>query len=78
VSAIDGEGGATAPAEEVPAGEASPETLRRLEAALPGRDERPPVDEQARRSTDRHALLLIALVACCIVLGVVSVLALLL
>lgn len=74
-----GENGGEAPAlEEVPAGEASPETLRRLEASLPARTAPEPVDEQTRRALDRHALMLIGLVVACIALGVASVLALLL
>jgi hypothetical protein len=77
VSTTDGNGGG-APV-EVPAGEASPETLRRFEAALPGRAETmPPPSDGARRSVERNALLLLALVALGIALGVVSVLALVL
>jgi hypothetical protein len=62
---------------EVPAGEASPETLRRLEAALPARGATAP-NEGARRAVDRNAVLLLALLALGIALGVVSVLALVL
>jgi hypothetical protein len=62
---------------EVPAGEASPETLQRLEAALPGRTT-PPTDAGTRRALDRNAVLLLALAALGILLGVVSVVALLL
>lgn len=72
------DGGETPTVEGIPAGEASPETLRRLEASLPSRPSPAPVDEQTRRAIDRHALLLLALVLACIVLGVASVLALLL
>jgi hypothetical protein len=63
---------------EVPAGEASPETLQRLEAALPGRTTPPEPDESTRRAIDRNAIMLLALAALGILLGVVSVLALLL
>ena len=63
---------------EVPAGEASPETLQRLEAALPGRTTPTVPDEDTRRALDRHAVLLLALAAGGILLGVVSVLALIL
>jgi hypothetical protein len=77
VSTTEGNGGG-APA-EVPAGEASPETLRRLEAALPHREaSTPPPTEGAGRAVERNAVLLLALVALGIALGVVSVLALVL
>jgi hypothetical protein len=76
VGATDGNGGGPA---EVPAGEASPETLSRLEAALPGRGATaPPPSDGARRAVERNAVLLLALVALGIALGVVSMLALLL
>lgn len=63
---------------EVSAGEASPETLQRLEATLPGRTAPPAPDAGTRRALDRNAVLLLALAALGILLGVVSVLALLL
>ena len=63
---------------DVPAGEASPETLQRLEAALPGRTTPPKPDEATRRAIDRNAIMLLALAALGILLGIVSVLALLL
>ena len=71
---MNGEGRAS----EVPAGEASPETLQRLEAALPGRTTPTTPDEGTRRAIDRNAVLLLALAALGILLGVVSVLALIL
>lgn len=62
---------------EVPAGEASPETMRRLEAALPGRTT-PAPDPRTRRAIERNAVLLLALAALGILLGFVSLLALIL
>lgn len=75
MAAQPSDGAARAP-EEVPAGEASPETLRRLEAALPALE--PPVDAAAARADDRNAVVLLVVVAACIVAGAVSLLALLL
>lgn len=58
--------------DDPPAGEASPETLRRLEASLQTAD-RAPEEPQLEARDSRQAVLLLAVMAIAIVAGAISV-----